>query len=192
MTVIVMGNGKSLNDIPKEFLGKYPSFGGNYIYLLPFQPTYYACVDSKILLEAPDQIYDVAKNSEVAYLSDAHQNGNRLYELDNVQLCNIDTIRFPGEKWWTGGTVVYAMLKFAYKMGFTTVLLVGCDRDKNLNHFSRDYPAVYTPPDRRRKQEYHLGVARIAYEKDGRRIVNLSPPSILDEYLERGIIEDYL
>jgi hypothetical protein len=190
-TAIVIGNGKSLNDVPIEFLEKYPTFGANHIYLL-FQPTFFVCVDSRNLLNYQEQMLEVAQNAETAFLSDAHLDDSELYKLNNVHLCNEDTIKFPGEYWWTGGTVVYAMLKLAYLMEFETALLVGCDMDKDWKHFSDEYPGVPTPQERIKKQEYHLGMARLTYEKDGRRIINLSPPSRLDEYLERGLIEDYL
>jgi hypothetical protein len=36
-----------------------------------------------------------------------------------------------------------------------------------------------------------MGIAGIVYEKAGRRIINLSPPSALDEFFERGDISDF-
>ena len=191
-TAVIMGNGLSLKDVPKELLEKYATFGANFICLLPFQPKYYTCVDSRVLLEYPEQIYEVAQNAEIAFLSDAHLDDSELYQLENVYLCNKDTVRFPGEYWWTGGTVTYVALKIAYTMGFGMVLLVGCDRDKEWTNFSDEYPGIGTSPERMRGQAYHMGIAQMAYEGAERRIVNLSPPSDLDEFIERGRIEDYL
>ena len=191
-TAVIMGNGLSLKDVPKELLEKYTTFGANFICLLPFQPKYYTCVDSRVLLEYPEQIYEVAQNAEIAFLSDAHLDDSELYQLENVYLCNKDTVKFTGEKWWTGGTVTYASLKIAFGMGFSTVILVGCDRDESWKHFSDDYPGGRTSASKRLGQEYHLAIAGKAYKEAGKRIINLSPPSVLDDYFERGRIEDYL
>jgi len=197
-TVVVMGNGASLKDVPIELLHKYPTFGTNHIYVLPFQPTYYVCVDELLLDTYPHKIYDVVAQSNIAFLSDYFSNSMmpstwRLYQLPNVVRYDEYTQWFPGEAWVAGGTVTYVALKMAYGMGFDTVLLVGCDRDKEWNHFSDDYPAL---GDRNQRildgQEYHLRLVGEAYKKDGRRIINLSPPSALDEFYERGSIEEYL
>jgi len=193
-TAIVIGNGDSLNSVPRELLEKYPTFGCNHIYLLDFQPTYYVCVDRRILKKRIQKIYNSAQGAKIAFISDEHIDTSmpdEIYQLDNVYLCNERTIRFDGEFWWTGGTVTYFALKIAYVMGFETVILVGCDRDKEWKYFSNDYPAEYTPKQFLRKQEYHLGIAGIFYKENGRRIINLSLPSVLDEYYERGMIEDY-
>lgn len=191
-TAIIMGNGGSLKTVPKELLEKYPTFGTNNIYLMPFQPTYYVCVDSRVLKDYPNQIYATVAQSQVAFLSDEFASGpEKLYRLENVCLCNQKTVRFPGEFWWTGGTVTYVALKIAFVMGFGTILLVGCDWDDKWKHFSDEYPSAFAPKDYRKKQEYHLGIAGHVYQDAGRRIVNLSPPSVLDEYYERGSIDDH-
>lgn len=191
-TAIVIGNGESLNDVPKKFLESYITFGTNYIRLLPFQPTYYVCIDKTILENHVKQIYNSAREARTAFLGDGYVNGaEEIYQLNNVYLCNPSTVKLPDEKWWTGGTVTYMSLKIAYAMGFSTIVLVGCDWDKEWKHFSDEYIGGCSPYFYRKGQEYHLGTASIFYKKNGRRIVNLSPPSALDEYFERGRIEDW-
>jgi len=190
-TAIVIGHGKSLNDVPRELLSKYPSFGCNHIYQFDFQPTYYVCVDEVVLKEYPKDIYATVTNVKIAFLHDdfigEHIEILRdLYELSNVYLYNRYTARFADEIWPSGGTVTYVILKIAYIMGFSTILLVGCDRDKEWNHFSTDYPAFGSrTPYFLRTQEYHLKIAGEVYKKAGRKIVNLSLPSVLDKYFER-------
>jgi hypothetical protein len=191
-TAIIVGNGESLKTVPEELLEKYPTFGANHIYLMPFQPTYYVCVDAACLEDYVQQIYGSAQGAVTAFLSDKHLGAERLYELENAYLCNENTFRFPGEYWWTGGTAVYVALKIAYVMGFSTAILVGCDRDSEWKHFSDEYPRPHAPPDYQKKQEYHLGMAGIVYEEAGRRIVNLSLPSALDEFFERGDISEFM
>jgi len=195
-TAIVIGNGLSLNDVPRELLEKYPSFGTNHIYLMRFQPTYYVCVDTRVLENWAKEIHNTVARAEIAFLSDEFfgspaKSTRLLYELPNAYLCNKNTVRFPGEYWWTGGTSTYVSLKIAFGMGFRVVLMVGCDRDDGWVHFSNEYPGGVTPMSYRKDQAYHLGIARLVYDDAGRRIVNLSPPSDLDEYLERGEIEEW-
>ncbi len=197
-TAIVIGNGKSLNDVPKELLKKYPSFGTNHIYLVPFQPKYYVCVDETILMGFPKEIRATVAQADIAFLhgdlsGDPNRETRKLFELPSVYRYDEYTIRVPGESWASGGTVTYVALKMAFGMGFSTVILVGCDRDKEWSHFSDDYPALggrsaYCL----RTQEHHFGLIGKVYKDAGRRIINLSPPSELDEFFERGRIEDWL
>lgn len=202
-TAIVLGSGKSLRDIPITLLEKYPSFGVNFIYLLPFQPTYFCSIDKFYLKTHPKKMYLTASKAKLAFLSELMLGfpalGLReLYELENVCLFGEDTIRFPGEYCMSGETVAYVALKIAYVMGFNTVLLAGCDRDKNWEYFSEDYPAEHldfrSKEDweiKKRGMEYHFKLADDVYKKDGRSIVNLSLPSELDALFARGDIGDW-
>ena len=197
-TAVVIGNGNSLNDVPRELLEKYPTFGSNHIYVFNFQPTYYVCVDEVMLIFYPKEIYPTVARAEIAFLNGNLFNYSRwetrkLYDLPNVYKYDERTLKFPNEHWAAGGTVTYVALKMAFGMGFSTILLVGCDRDKEWSHFSDDYPAdggrnAYFL----RGQEYHLRIAGEVYKEAGRRIVNLSLPSVLDEYYERGKMEDWV
>ena len=190
-TAIVIGNGDSLKSVPKELLNKYPSFGVNLIPMRPFQPTYFSCIGTKYLTKFAASMYDIATGADIVFLSALHLKDNipdlqKLYALDNVQLVDEDTMTFPGEYFMTGGTVTYVNLKIAYFMGFETVLLVGCDFEKAWGHFYGN--SINKPP---RENEWrdmtdHLFFAGEAYKKAGRRIVNLSPPSTLDAFFERG------
>lgn len=196
-TAVIMGNGLSLKDVPKELLEKYTTFAANHIYVMPFQPTYFVCVDSRVLEHYPRKIYGTAQRAKITFLNDGHKDAaldgvKELYQLTNVYLCNKDTVKIPAEFWWTGGTAIYMALKIAYVMGFGTAILVGCDRDKEWKHFSNEYPGEYTSPETMRRQVYHFEIAEEAYRKDKRRIVNLSPPSVLDKYIERGRIEGFI
>ena len=49
---IIIGNGPSLNKVPKAFLNKYPTIGSNLIYLMEgFTPTYYTNIDISSIRE---------------------------------------------------------------------------------------------------------------------------------------------
>ncbi len=195
-TAIVIGHGKSLDDVPRNMLKKYPSFGVNHIYLLPFQPTYYFCYDSYIMRNYPKRIHDTASKAKIAFLSDKFFDEDvdgleELYNLKNVYLCNNRTVIFPYETLMGGSTVTYVALKVAYVMGFSTILLVGCDRDSKMEHFGEDYPVAQLKNTKTEQQEEHLKLAGDVYKVAGRRIINLSLPSVLDEYFERGRMDDY-
>jgi superfamily I DNA/RNA helicase len=173
-TAIAIGNGISLQDVPSDLLEKYVTFGANHIYLMQFQPTYFVCVDTICLQKYADKMVEVAKEAKIAFLNDDYLEDNELYKLENAYLCNEDTVRFPGEYWWTGGTVTYMTLKIAYAMGFSNVLLVGCDRDSEWDHFSDDYPkGSCKEPEYWGQQAYHFGIARLVHDDADRRIINL-------------------
>ena len=197
-TAIVIGNGESLKNVPKELLEKYPSFGTNHIYLVPFQPKYYVCVDETVMMVFPKEICATVAQADIAFLhgdlsGDPNRETRKLFELPNVYRYDEHTIKVPGESWVSGGTVTCVALKMAFGMGFSTIILVGCDRDKEWKHFSDDYPALGNRNDYcLRTQMYHLGLMGKMYKNAGRRIINLSPPSELDEFYERGRIEDWL
>ena len=198
-TAVAIGNGLSLNDIPREFLDRYPTFGVNHINLLPFQPTYHIVIDGNILGNLPERVYDAAAGAKIAFLGDQVAGmpipgAQRLYALPNAFLLGERQFVFPGEKAWTGWTSIYVALKIAYHMGFKTILLVGVDH--TLSHFSPDYPvsvrANSLGPVRLAGHSYHFALANEFYGANGRRIINLSAPSDLDEILERGDIKDWL
>jgi hypothetical protein len=194
-----MGNGPSLRKAPRKFLERYPTFGANHVYLLPFQPTYYVLIDSHVLKNLADLVYDVAAGAEIAFLSDKFISRDipatqRLYALPNVLLMTKnESFPFPGETMWMGSSTAYGSMKIAYAMGFQTILLVGVDHGRD--HFSDDY---IVDPDSARSfdvlavQKEHYKVANDVYKSKGRRIVNLSASSDLDEVLERGDILDWM
>jgi len=197
-TAIVIGNGDSLSSVPKELLSKYPSFGSNRIHCPPvsFQPTYFSSIDTTYLTQYSHEMYDAAKNAEIAFLSSFYLDKNipdlqKLYSLDNVQLLDRNTIMFPGEIWFTGRTVTYVALKVAYFMGFETILMVGCDHEKEYNHFYGEHYDKLPTWEYMNDMKYHYFVANEVYKENGRRIINLSPHSVLDEFLERGEIKDW-
>jgi hypothetical protein len=195
-TAIIVGNGDSLLTVPEEFLLRYPSFGANLIPMKPFQPTYFSCINKKYITKFAAEMYDTAANADMSFISDYHIKSNgpgsqKLYALDNVQLLGGDTIAFPGEFFMSGGTVTYVNLKIAYFMGFETVLLVGVDHNPDWTHFYGNH--LNTPPSKRKffEMTHHHFVASEVYKNAGRRVVNLSPPSALDEFFERGDVVEW-
>jgi hypothetical protein len=181
---IIAGNGESFNDMPVHLLEDMPSFGVNYC---GFQPTYYVCVDHDVLTIHHRKIYDLAKNSRIAFLAEKEAWSSDLYSLPNSQLVTHDRNAFFLEHYFSGLTVTYVALKLAYYMGFDEVILYGVDHDKGWKHYRSDYPQgdADTRELRMKEMRYHFQLAMDVYAKAGKKIINRSLPSQLDEIFPR-------
>ena len=177
---IVLGNGPSLLTFPGYMLDSMPTYGGNYIGRI-HQPTYYVCIDRFVILEP--EIVETARNAKIAYLRnyDAQDiQPPELYSLPNVEWVSREDYVFLGENHHTGCSLVYMALKIAFKY-FDTVYLVGVDH--TVGHFYQGGRDRH--PDIMSVREEHYRIARREYDRAGKRIVNLSPPSALDSIFER-------
>lgn len=181
---LILGNGKSLLDVPEFMLATYPSFGVNYCF---YQPNFYVCVDHDILTAHWEEIYHFAKAADFAFLAAKEKGISPLYELPQVCLVTHDKSAFKAEHFFSGMTVTYVALKMAYYLGFETVHLWGVDHSPAWDHYRGDYPAGDIP--RRAalmaEMEYHYALAAKVYNSAGRRIINHSFPSNLDAIFER-------
>jgi len=182
---LVLGCGRSLNDLPIDLLRQYPSYGCNYIGMSGIQPTYYVCVDYRTLQDY-ERIEAVARNAETVYLGRALPKSSPIYALPNAVLLSKDRQDFKEERSFAGGTVVYPMLKLAYYAGFDKVLLWGVDFDPDWAHFTTDYPYSGHPDRKIDAMLFHLSLAASVYQKARKRIINFSLPSVLDNIFERG------
>jgi len=204
-TCLVIGNGPSLRDIPPEFLGRYPTFGTNRIYLLDgFTPTYYASVNPLVIEQSLAEINAMDCTKFIrASMADKITGAYPLYS-SYVPMFSRDPLKCVFE----GHTVTYVCLQLAHWMGFKTVLLVGVDHrfdykgapnqqvtadQPDVNHFSPDYfgpGVVWNNPDLRNSEKaYHM--ARLNYELTGRRIINITPGTALDVF-EKGNWQEWL
>jgi len=196
-TALVMGNGESLNSIPRPLLDRFESFGTNHIYLCGIQPTYYVCVDSRVLTEHASAIYNVASRAKLAFLSSLFSENDQpatksLYSLPNVCLFSKDESAFREERFLSGSTGVYVALKMAYYLGFDTALLFGVDHDEGWKHCADDYPpGVTTSESKKEQMRWHLQYASEVFRSSRRRILNFSLPSQLDSFYDRGHLEDW-
>lgn len=202
-TCLIIGNGPSLKDIPLGFLRKYPSFGTNRIYLLDgFTPTYYASVNPLVIDQSLDEIN--AMNCTKFIRADRAELIDGSYPMQSaaVPMFSHDPLMWVYE----GFTVTYVCMQLAYYMGFTTALLVGVDHrfkyegqpnecrmaeGPDPNHFHPDYfNGVYwnNPDLHRSEQAYRM--AKLHYERAGRKIINLTPGTAL-EVFERKDWQDY-
>ena len=181
MTCVIMGNGPSLLDAPKELLEKYPTWGCNYVGEF-WQPNYYVVVDRKIL-DNWSRILPTARGAQTCYLRNFFPgvpHPAELYDLPNARLLQRGEFVFPGESTQTGGTSTYIMMKLAYFFGYSLVYLVGVDH--SLEHFTPNYPHGVRPDFLYRERHYRIAAEQ--YKKAGKRIVNLSAPSVLNEIFQ--------
>lgn len=183
-TCFIIGNGVSFNRAPLNLLETEPTFGMNYA---GFQPKYYICVDTDVLIDNADKISNLVRGADMAFLSKYHAGANALYTGDNVILVDKDKRAFREERFMSGFTAAYVALKCAYYMGFEEVHLYGIDHSPTWAHYRDDYPAgdVDHRAERMSVMEWHYKLAAKVYNSDGRRIVNHSNPSNLDAIFER-------
>jgi hypothetical protein len=188
---LILGNGPSLNDLPTHDLQFMPSYGSNFIHV---QPTYYICIDQKLLTERPMEILARAQGAEIAYLLAEHKDipaAAPLYALPNVQLVERDRGSFKAERYITGRNCTYVALKLAYYAGFDLIHLWGVDHDEAWTHFTPNYPPDPIPQGAPRRQvmrsmEDHYQLAANVYARAGRTILNHSHPSALDKIFRRA------
>lgn len=196
-TCLIIGNGKSLNDVPIEFMDLFPTFGANRIYL-KYLPTYLTVVNPLVAEQNKDDILLSATRTDstfvTASVSYAHQHEwiTPLYSI-GAPLFSFK----PGEYVWEGGTVTYVSMQLAYWLGFREVFLVGldhyfeCEGEPNEeqlmegddpNHFDPNYfkGQRWNLPDLATSEEAYR-LARRVFERDGRKIYNLSTETALSE-----------
>ena len=199
-TALVIGNGPSLNDVPVDFLGKYPSFGTNRIYLLDkFTPTYYVAVDPLTLEQFNGDIDQMECEKFIAAFYTKHL----ITDAYSLYSSAIPSFSREPDKWiYEGHTVTFVCLQLAFYMGFSTVLLVGVDHSyefegrpnqmmiaegDDVNHFHPEYFSNgrkwHNPDLVQSGNAYHM--AQTVFEHDGRKIINLTRGTKLDVF-EKG------
>lgn len=194
-TCLIIGNGPSLNDIPLDFLKKYKSFGSNRIYL-KFTPDYYASVNPLVVEQF---CHEIDRMNCVKFITTT--NGMNWTVRDSLPLKSngMPIFSFWPDKWiYEGYTVTYVLMQLAYYMGFTTALLVGVDhrfsydgkpneerklQGNDPNHFDPSYFAnvKWNNPDLAGSEKAYR-LAKIAWDNNGRKIINLTPNSDLDVF----------
>ena len=142
-TCITIANGPSLEEVPVEFLRKYPSFGVNRITQMAqthdFMPTYYSCIGYN-QLDTPEKRATIHPALEHVNCGGAFINRLWMHKFpyDNVWgiksiadydksadtlFFSLDPLHIIGIR----GTMMLPVFQLAYYMGFTTCLVVGLD-----------------------------------------------------------------
>jgi hypothetical protein len=177
-----------------DFLKKYPTFGFNNIFLLDgFTPTYYAATSHLVIVQSKEQI---GRIKAVKFLKRDY--GFEVdYEFHTIPHPNLFSLD-PQVGIHEGHSVTHTALQIIYYMGYSTVLIVGCDHrykviggpdeeqvwlGEDPNHFSKDYfkdSLWYTP--NLGESAKSFAKANEIYKKTGRRILNLTLGTALDVF----------
>lgn len=195
-TCLIIGNGPSLKRVPFGLLCQYPTFGQNKIYL-KFIPDFFVCVaaDANEIVKG-EPVIDwkaVDKLPSVKFVRDGlgYQPDYPLHMIREHRFCYE-----PLKECYEGYSVTFVSLQLAYWMGFTTVLLVGVDfrytpydaqTGTDPNHFISTYNGLtdFRPQSLAKGHDMiieAMTLARKAYEKDKRRILNLTEGTALDVF----------
>lgn len=213
-TCIVIGNGPSLADVPRDLLVKYDTFGANRIFVLDdYIPRFYSIIDKHMIHTCGPYIMENWVGEEWPKAPEA------MFIRADFPLPGALPLRVvvqagftqnPAQAIVMGGTVTYANLQIAYYMGYTKVLLVGVDHfyhitkkyrpgsvfvaeGNDADHFHPDYfqeGSFYAAPEvEGTTLSYEM--AKKVFDNNGREIINLTPGSKL-EVFEKGVYADYL
>jgi hypothetical protein len=192
----IVANGPSLRETNLDLLKDDISFGLNRIYLsfeqTTFRPTYYVAMNELILEQFSEEI------QELDIPKFLNWNRRRFFNLENTNIKFLkskvvikDSFQFDiSQPLVIGGTVTFVALQIAYYMGFRKVILIGLDHnyvdkgipnrtetrsvDVDQSHFNSLYfpkGSKWQLPDLLRS-EMDYEIARKAFEKDGREIVD--------------------
>lgn len=190
---VLVANGPSLNRMDLDFLRRETVIGMNKIFLgfkrFRFYPRYYVAVNYKVIEQSAEQIraMNCVKFTPIhtAHLVPEDALTYHIQTRNPVVRFSRDIAQGVHEGW----TVTYAALQVIHYLGFSEVVIIGMDHryeysgapnearrldGPDPNHFSPDYfgwGQTWDNPDLARSEESYR-IARMEYEKDGRRILD--------------------
>ena len=194
----ILGNGPSLKHTDLSKLRGEVTFGLNRIYLmfpeLGFPTSYLVSINDLVIEQCAAELLQVPVPRFFAWRSRRHFES---FTMDEKDLPIFLYTSYTGPRFardargrlWEGATVTNVALQLAFHMGFSLVILIGIDHNftsqgpanttvvsqgDDPNHFSPSYFGAgfrWQLPDLETSERgYRL--ARLAYEKAGRRIVD--------------------
>jgi hypothetical protein len=192
----IVANGPSLQKTHLDLLASEKTFGLNRIYLhfneSSFRPTYYAAFNELILEQFPAEISSLPMPKFLNWSRRSCfdlQNPTTVFLKSHIVLHDFFQTDLVNP-FVVGATVTYAAIQIAYYMGFQQVILVGLDHKyteqgtpnqtetrsavRDESHFHPDYfpkGVQWQLPDLLRS-EYDFQIARDAFEKEGREILD--------------------
>lgn len=186
----VLGNGPSLAKVDNSVIDELPSFGSNKIFL-KYSPYFYACVNPTEAMKYPKDIEKLWCVKKFITEKVEIKGCVPLHSTREVEF-SFDPYRYVNE----GYSVSFVLLQLAYYFGYRTVFLLGEDhryvhpgkpnelikwKGADVNHFDPTYVQdgdKWNAPDLKQSAHY-FQIAREVYERNGRRIINLTPDSDL-------------
>lgn len=198
-TIVLICNGPSLNKVPRSFLKKHVTFGLNKIWMLPLTPTYYAATNKLVIEQSLDEI-DALQS--IKFIREGTGTNGYPFKVHNDSGFSFQPCQWVKE----GYSVTYVALQFIYWLGFKIVLIVGLDHrftyigkpnEQNRmgktdpNHFDSRYFAgqEWQNPDLENSARF-FAIAKEVFERDGRRIINLTEGTALDVF-EKDKLENW-
>lgn len=209
-TMLILGNGPSLADVPNSTLSNFLTFGSNGIFL-KFEPTLYITISKTFFPLYKGKISRL--NSELKFLpyQFSHEGmgkgENTKYLPNSYPFESItpphrrvpNPIMFsknPSAIIYLGGTVIFAQLQLALYMGVKRVLLAGVDHDFGLPskdptwitvgqrdhyHFDESYlPEGATVHVDLEASDRAFSLAKKAYDSAGVELWNATESSLLE------------
>jgi hypothetical protein len=188
----IIGNGPSLREMDLSPLRDEVTFGLNRIYLLfdkiGFATTFLVSVNTHVIEQCADELTSTRSQKIFSWRSRRHLgDASQITFVRSVSRPHFSLD--PSRAVWEGATVTFVAMQLAYYMGFTEVILIGVDHQfaasgkphmlvtsdgPDESHFDPNYFGKgfrWQLPDLE-TSEYAYGLAREAYERGGRRIVN--------------------
>lgn len=189
----ILGNGPSLQRTDLRRLRNAVTFGMNRIYLhfpaMGFPTTYYVAVNTLVIEQCADDIQRLAMPRFVTWRGRRWLRDSDVIFLDTDYTGPEDFSTDLTRRVFEGSTVTFVALELAYYMGFAEVVLLGVDHSfatqgppnvtvvstgEDRDHFSPAYFGKgfrWQLPDLEGSERAYA-LARDAYERDGRRILD--------------------
>lgn len=185
------------------------TFGLNRIYLLfdriGFATTFLVSVNTHVIEQFADELIEIRSEKLFSWRARRHlERTDAVTFMRSVSRPHFS--RDPSQGLWEGATVTYVAMQVAYYMGFEEVILIGVDHQFSTggpphalvtsegadeNHFDPGYFGKgirWQLPDLE-TSEYAYALAKEAFEKDGRRVVNATVGGRLEVFPRRAYTE---
>ena len=210
-TCILICNGPSLNKVDKSLFAKADVIASNNIFLsdeIIQHVDFFTCVNYLVAEQSAPQINGLSVNKIFPWwLAYCINESNNTYFVDAKGFPEFSTDFFNNMSW--RHTVTFFNMHLAYGLGYKKVLLVGCDhnykqpsgvKEEELIHSSEDDNNHFDPRYFKSKKwqaadvaqmEAMYELAKIAFEHDGREIINCTDGGAL-ELFRRASLESEL
>lgn len=193
-TMLVIGNGPSLNSTPLHQFASLPAIGMNKIDLIyeetSWRPKYIVSVNNVVINQHQDSF---VKSTIPVFLSWKSRYSMSAKNRRNINFFHLNSSSAfsddPENGFGCSATVTYIALQMAYWMGANPIILFGIDHSFtftgpamtyqkregiDINHFHPDYfPSglIWGTPDLERSEQEYL-IAKKVFEKDNRQILD--------------------
>ena len=189
----IIGNGPSLKNTELAYLRDEFTFGLNRIYMLfpelGFNTSYYLSINSLVIEQYAEDIRALEIPKFISWRSRNLIKPTKDMVFLHTTYSGPKFAHDASTRLWEGATVTYVALQLAFHMGFDPVILIGVDHSfttqgkpnttvtstgEDPNHFHPSYFGKgfrWQLPDLDTSERAYI-MARNAYEKDGRQVLD--------------------